>query len=248
MNRFLEHLDKKIKSLDKLFNHGYNRSMRSYGQYCALAKALDVLGDRWTLLIVRELMLAGPRRYTDLRNGLPGIATNLLSERLRELEDAGVVAREQAPPPVATTLFSLTERGRALQPVLDAIGEWGVPIMAAGPAEGDAFRSRWLAWPAERFLHDNAPEEPPASVELSVGEEHGEPPVIVEAAGGVVRTRAREGDERPDARLSGSPHAMLGLLSGQISVKEARRRGLRVEGDLAALARMRPLSEAQIPA
>ena len=88
--------------------------MRTYGQYCALAKSLDVLGDRWTLLIVRELMLAGPSRYTDLRNGLPGIATNLLSERLRELEAAGVVARNEAPPPVATTLFSLTERGEAL--------------------------------------------------------------------------------------------------------------------------------------
>ncbi len=218
--------------------------MRSYGQFCALAKALDVLGDRWTLLVVRELMLAGPSRYTDLRNGLPGIATNLLSERLRELEAAGVVAREQAPPPVATTLFSLTERGRALEPVLDALGEWGVPIMAAGPAAGDAFRSRWLAWPAERFLHDGAPEDPPASVELSVGEEQGEQPVIVEAAGGAVRTRAPGPDEQPDARLSGSPHAMLALLSGQISVKEARRRGLRVEGDLAALERMRPVPEA----
>ncbi len=218
--------------------------MRSYGQYCALAKSLDVLGDRWTLLIVRELMLAGPRRYTDLRNGLPGIATNLLSDRLRELEAAGVVAREEAPPPVATTLFSLTERGRALEPVLDALGDWGVPIMAAGPEAGDAFRSRWLAWPAERFLRDSAPDEPPASIELSVGDEPAEQPVIVEAAGGAVRTRAPERDERPDARLSGSPHAMLALLSGQISVKEARRRGLRVEGDLAALERMRPVPEA----
>ena len=213
--------------------------MRTYGQYCALAKALDVLGDRWTLLIVRELMLAGPRRYTDLRNGLPGIATNLLSERLRELEAAGVVEREEAPPPVATTLFALTERGHALEPVLDAIGDWGVPIMAAGPAPGDAFRSRWLAWPAERFLRDGAPGEPPVSVQLSVGEEKGEQPVIVEAAGGTVRTRAPGPDERPDAQLSGSPHAMLALLGGQISVKEARRRGLRVEGDLAALERMR---------
>jgi len=213
--------------------------MRTYGQYCALAKALDVLGDRWTLLIVRELMLAGPRRYTDLRNGLPGIATNLLSERLRELEAAGVVEREEAPPPVATTLFALTERGHALEPVLDAIGDWGVPIMAAGPAPGDAFRSRWLAWPAERFLRDGAPDEPPVSVQLSVGEEKGEQPVIVEAAGGTVRTRAPGPDERPDAQLSGSPHAMLALLGGQISVKEARRRGLRVEGDLAALERMR---------
>ena len=79
--------------------------MRSYDEYCAVAKSLDVVGDRWTLLIVRELALQGPCRYTDLRNGLPGIATNLLADRLRELEHAGVVSREEAPPPIATTLF-----------------------------------------------------------------------------------------------------------------------------------------------
>ena len=77
-------------------------------------RALDVVGDRWTLLIVRELALRGACRYTDLRNGLPGIATNLLADRLRELENAGVVAREEAPPPIATTLFRLTPRGEEL--------------------------------------------------------------------------------------------------------------------------------------
>src|SRR5581483_7665217 len=150
--------------------------MRSYRQYCALAKALDVLGDRWTLLIVRELMLGGPSRYTDLRNGLPGIATNLLSERLRELEAAGVVGREDAPPPVATTLFSLTERGEALRPLLDELGIWRVPYMVEGPAPEDAFRGRWLAWPAERFLVDREPDAPPVSMELRAGED----PVVVE--------------------------------------------------------------------
>src|ERR1041385_5860664 len=78
-------------------------AMRSYDEYCAIAKSLDVVGDRWTLLIVRELALSGPSRYTDLRNGLPGIATNLLAERLRDLELAGVITREDAPPPIATT-------------------------------------------------------------------------------------------------------------------------------------------------
>src|ERR671935_8078 len=86
--------------------------MRSYGQYCGLAKALDVIGDRWSLLIVRELLLRERCRYTDLREGLPGIATNLLAERLRELERLGVIEREDAPPPVATTLFRLGGRGR----------------------------------------------------------------------------------------------------------------------------------------
>src|SRR5271169_1729747 len=118
--------------------------MRSYGQYCAVAKALDVIGDRWTLLIVRELFLRGPCRYTDLRNGLPGVATNLLADRLRELELAGVVSREEAPPPVATTLFELTPRGRELSPVLDALGSWGISLMGREASGEDAFRSLWM--------------------------------------------------------------------------------------------------------
>src|SRR5215469_12689113 len=99
--------------------------MRSYGQYCSLAKALDAVGDRWTLLIVRELLLRGACRYTDLQHGLPGVATNLLSERLKELEEHGIVRREAAPPPVATTLYELTDAGRELEPVLKALGRWG---------------------------------------------------------------------------------------------------------------------------
>src|SRR6266481_3000280 len=104
--------------------------MRSYGQYCSIAKALDVIGDRWTLLIIRELLIRGACRYTDLRNGLPGIATNLLVDRLRELEQAGIVSREDAPPPVATALFQLTDRGRQLETVLMEIGRWGGPLLA----------------------------------------------------------------------------------------------------------------------
>ena len=88
-------------------------SRRRYGQFCPLAKALDVLGERWTLLIVREL-LAGPKRYTDLRAGLPGLATDLLATRLRELQEAGVVDRHEVPPPTPATVYELTERGRAL--------------------------------------------------------------------------------------------------------------------------------------
>src|SRR5579863_5376384 len=101
--------------------------MRSYGQYCSIAKALDVVGDRWTLLIVRELMVRGACRYTDLRNGLPGIATNLLADRLRDLEEHGIVRREAAPPPIATTVFQLTERGASLRPVIGELGRWGAP-------------------------------------------------------------------------------------------------------------------------
>src|SRR5947209_6710798 len=118
--------------------------MRSYNEYCAIAKSLEVIGDRWTLLIIRELAMRGSCRYTDLRNGLPGIATNLLADRLRELEQAGVVAREDAPPPIATTLFSLTERGEQLRPVLDDLMRWGLPLMTERKPD-DAVRSHWLA-------------------------------------------------------------------------------------------------------
>src|SRR5207247_819915 len=130
--------------------------VRSYGQYCAVAKSLDLLGERWTLLIVRELLIRGPCRYTDIRNGLPGIATNLLAERLRELEQAGVIRREAAPPPVATTLFHLTPRGEELRAVVRAMASWGLPLLREAP-EGDVFRSPWLASPATIYLTDTAP-------------------------------------------------------------------------------------------
>ena len=135
--------------------------MRSYGQYCSVAKALDVIGDRWTLLVIRELLLQGPCRYTDLKNGLPGIATNLLSDRLRELEAVGLVRREEAAPPVATTLFHLTEAGASLEPALDALGAWGIRYMTQ-PADGDEFRSHWLTFPVSLFLHDSEPGRPGA--------------------------------------------------------------------------------------
>jgi DNA-binding HxlR family transcriptional regulator len=209
--------------------------MRSYGQYCSLAKALDVVGDRWTLLIVRELALRGSARYTDLRAGLPGIATNLLADRLRDLERAGVVSREDAPPPIATTIFKLTPRGEELRPVLDALGRWGVPYMAEGPEPDDAFRARWLAWPAESFLVDREPDAPPVAIEVRVGDE----PMVIEAAGGEVHARPGDADS-PDALLSGSPHEVLGVLSGRLDLAAARARGVRFEGDERALARLVP--------
>jgi DNA-binding HxlR family transcriptional regulator len=209
--------------------------MRTYGQYCALARALDVVGDRWTLLIVRELALRGSARYTDLRHGLPGIASNLLAQRLRDLERADVVAREDAPPPVATAVYSLTPRGEELRPVLDALARWGVPYMAEGPAPADEFRGPWLAWPAESFLVDREPSAPPIAIELHAGEE----PMVVEAAHGKIHARTGTA-ERPAAVLSGSPHAILGVLGGRLDLAEARGLGLSIEGDARALERVLP--------
>src|ERR1700743_1125955 len=139
--------------------------MRSYGQYCSVAKALDVIGDRWTLLIVRERLLRGACRDTDRKNGLPVTATNLLAARTRELEAAGLVRREEAPPPVATPLVHLTEEGAELEPVIRALGCWGIRYMS-GPADTDEFRSQWLTYPVDFFLTDRDPGGPPASIEL----------------------------------------------------------------------------------
>src|SRR5438552_12340986 len=143
--------------------------MRSYGQFCGLAKALDVVGDRWTLLIVRELFIRGPCRYTDLQQGLPGIATNLLADRLRDLEAVGVVQREEAAPPVATTLFSLTEWGQGLKPILLALGRWASPLMKE-PVSSDAVQSHWLEMPLEASLTDRTPSRPPVDIELRTGD------------------------------------------------------------------------------
>ncbi|MFC6929044.1 winged helix-turn-helix transcriptional regulator [Actinomadura yumaensis] len=101
--------------------------MRSYNQYCSMARALDVVGDRWALLIVRELLAQGPCRFSDLRRGLPGIASNLLAERLREMQSAGLITRHEEPPPVAATLISLTERGQDLRGVVRELTRWGAP-------------------------------------------------------------------------------------------------------------------------
>lgn len=97
---------------------------RSYGQYCPVAHALDLIGDRWVLLIVRDLFL-GPKRFTDLRAGLPGIGTNVLTDRLKGLERAGVIGRRTLPPPAASAVYELTERGRELEGPIVALARWG---------------------------------------------------------------------------------------------------------------------------
>jgi DNA-binding HxlR family transcriptional regulator/putative sterol carrier protein len=115
----------------------------AYHQYCGLARALDVAGDRWTLLIVRELV-PGPRRFTDLIDGLPGISRNLLTERLRALEGDGVVARRDLPPPAARQVYELTDDGRDLAGVMGPLIGWGARRLGDRKS-GEGFRARWAA-------------------------------------------------------------------------------------------------------
>jgi len=208
--------------------------VRSYGEYCSIAKALDVVGDRWTFLIIRELLIRGACRYTDLKDGLPGIATNLLSGRIRELEAAGLIRREDAPPPVATTLFRLTEAGAELEPVLDAIGRWGIRYMVE-PAEGDEFRGHWFAFPVSFFLRDRDPDGPPVSIELRSARS----PVVIEVSGGSARMRLGTA-EAPDLVLRGEPRLILALFSGQLTVAEVTGQGLEISGDASVLRRVLP--------
>jgi DNA-binding HxlR family transcriptional regulator len=213
--------------------------MRTYGQYCAVAKALDVIGDRWTLLVVRELLVRGPCRYTDLRNGLPGIATNLLADRLRDLEQAGIVSREEAPPPVATTLFSLTSRGEALAPVVRELLRWGMPLMAEGPAPGDVFRGQWMTWAAEMSLADREPDAAPVTIQVVADGEA----AFLEASGGSVNATFGRVDDA-DATVRGPVHAVLGLFTGRLGLDLAAAMGVECEGDRGVLERVLPVAAA----
>lgn len=118
---------------------------RSYDQYCAIARTLDAVGDRWTLLIVREL-LAGPRRYTDMHADLPGVSTDVLASRLKDMERDGLVTRRRLPPPASASVYELTSRGRELRPVLSALARWGAPELAERRPT-DAVRAHWFALP-----------------------------------------------------------------------------------------------------
>ena len=115
---------------------------RTYGQFCALARALDVVGERWTLLILRDLML-GPRRFSDILDGLPGLGTSLLTERLRHMETENLVRRSKLPPPAASTVYELTELGADLAPAILELASWGVRLLDRR-AEGEVFNASWM--------------------------------------------------------------------------------------------------------
>ena len=124
-------------------------SGKSYDQYCGVARALDVVGERWTLLVVRELH-GGPKRYTDLLAGIPGVATDMLAARLKTLEENELVVRRVLPPPAASTVYELTDLGRRLEPVLRELGSFGAEIL--GKRKGEAFRLHWLELPVRTMF------------------------------------------------------------------------------------------------
>jgi DNA-binding HxlR family transcriptional regulator len=179
-----------------------------------------------------EVALQGASRYTDLRNGLPGIATNLLADRLRDLEAAGVVAREEAPPPVATTLFRLTPRGEELRPLIDELMRWGLPLMTE-EKPGDAVRSHWLAGALELLTADRQPKGPPVTLELQIGDQ----PIVLAMHDGAIDIDLGP-VESPDATLSGPPRMVVGLLLGLVELPAAEAAGVGFQGDSAVFDRI----------
>ncbi len=206
--------------------------MKTYGQYCAVARSLDLVGDRWVLLIVRELLSQGPCRFTDLRDGLPGIATNLLTARLKDMEENGLITRVDAPPPVATGLYQLTERGLQLKPVIAALAEWGLPTMPA-VTEGEAVRGNWLGLLGQLRLRDTGPAQAPLTIAIDAGET----PVHLVSRDHTFEIR-RGRPATADVRLSGEARLIGGYLAGLLSLAEARRLGLVAHGDEAAFRRL----------
>jgi DNA-binding HxlR family transcriptional regulator len=199
--------------------------MKSYHQYCAVARSLDVVGDRWVLLIVRELLAFGPSRYSDLQRGLPGIASNLLADRLKTMEVDGLIERREAPAPIGTGVYQLTPRGRELEAVLRALTLWGTPTMPPGPSEDDAVQPQWSALFAGLTLTGNLP----ADAEAIIGIETGSESVRVALRhDGFQIERGLDGDA--DVTLRGSALLVGGLLSGLLTVTEAMQLGLTVDG------------------
>ncbi len=208
--------------------------MRSYDQFCALARALDVVGDRWTMLIIRELF-ARDSRYSDLRDALPGIATNLLAERLRQLQSAGVIEAYDAPPPVRATVYRLTPRGRELRPAIRALVSWGVPLLATGQG-ADAFRTQWLVMPV-RILFDgvDVADLAPLTVLVKAGNE----PATIEVSREGLWMELGAPVSEAHVEVAGEPEKVFEFLTGTSNARTAA--GVGVRGMPEAVRRLRTL-------
>ncbi|CAM5704979.1 StgU OS=Streptomyces anulatus OX=1892 GN=stgU PE=4 SV=1 [Streptomyces alboniger] len=199
------------------------RPRRSYDQYCAVARGLDAVGDRWTLLIVREL-LAGPRRYTDLHADLPGVSTDVLASRLKDMEQQGLVTRRRLAPPSAAYVYELTPRGQELQPVLRAVAAWGTPALAERRPT-DAVRAHWFALPLLRCLTEFGAEGV-VQVRLPEGEFH------LRVGGEAEGYGDGPAPEAPDVLLALDAETCVELSGGVLTVGEGVRAGrIELSGD-----------------
>lgn len=205
---------------------------RSYNQLCGLAYALDLIGERWTLLIIRELV-AGPRRFVDLMEGLPGISTNLLTERLKGLEENGLIQRCFLPPPAGSAVYALTGLGKALEPSLLELGRWGRQFIPPSPAGLHILHLGSYALTPQTFFRPALAQGMDETYALHIGNEVQQ----VRIADGTITVKQGEPSQAAVALYTAVP-IYLGLLLGEIDLDFALAEGMiRVEGDLAALRR-----------
>lgn len=189
-------------------------SKRTYGEACRFAHALDVVGERWSLLVIRELLL-GPKRFTDLRAGLPHASPNILTERLRDLEQATVVRKRKLPPPYGSTVYELTEWGRELEPIVTELGAWGArsPI----PPDAREIGTDSIVLALRSLFDPEAATDLEAAYELRIGEES-----FRVGVGGGELDLARGPAEDPEATIAAPDAATLAaILTGQLPFDEA---------------------------
>lgn len=206
--------------------------MKSYHQHCGLAYALDIVGDRWTLLIVREL-IAGPRRFKDLICGLPDISTNLLAERLKRLEQQGLLRRRVLPPPAGSTVYELTSLGQALEKTLLELGKWGSQFVPPSAEGATLLNVGSYALTLKTFFRPEQAQGVNETYELRIDHE------VLQVQIKEEEIHVHQGQTRTaDAIFQTDMPTYLGLLQRQIQPDEAISRGLlRIEGDPGALSR-----------
>src|SRR5919202_101285 len=190
---------------------------RGYDQYCPIAHALDLVGDRWALLVVREL-LHGPKRYTDLTNGLPGIGTNILAARLRELEEGGIVQKRRLPPPAASTVYELTEYGLGLNEAIYALARWGVRTLGP-PGPEDELYPEWGLNAFAALFDPEAARDLTETYVLKIGEDV----FTARIANGSLEPRLGAADDA-DLVVELDLEAFFELTSGALAPREAAKR------------------------
>jgi DNA-binding HxlR family transcriptional regulator len=196
---------------------------KTYGDSCRLAHALDLVGRRWGLLIVRELLL-GPKRFSDLRRGLPNASSNILAERLRELEEAGVIRRATLPPPLAVKVYELTEWGDELEDVVTRLGAWGA--RAPSPPDCDCIGTDSIVLALRSLFDPERAEGLTTSCRLEIGGED----FTVDVADGRVELRRGAGEESETAIEADSAATLAAVLTGQLAIEDAEASGaLRIE-------------------
>jgi DNA-binding HxlR family transcriptional regulator len=216
---------------------------RSYNQYCGLAYALDIVGERWTILIIREL-IAGPRRFTDLVEGLPGISTNLLAERLKSLEQQGMLRRRVLPPPAASTVYELTSLAQALETSLLELGKWGSQFVPPSAEGATVLNVGSYALTLKTFFRPQQAQAVNETYELHIDNEV----LRVRIKAGEIDVRQGE-NQNADVIFYTDMPTYLGLLQRKIQPDEAISGGLiRIEGDPAALTRFLELCGLPDPA